>query len=249
MLSGIPKKAITPVGGSASGGELADRVAPAVTGLNLGNVLDLESCIGGAPAKIDIFEPDGVKAFIEATEFVPDVAAEHQECTGRLFDRAGRVERTIEIAVFSIDWVGGPQAIDPKEFEDECGGSGKTANGEAGLGAAFEIDQFSGCETKMAASVDQSVNRSEQVHVRVEKQNKIGTGFSDALIDGGSESAVFGIRYSAYTCVNAVDRTVLGRVVDYDRGDRRRHFSETLQAGLNDLCGIVCNNYRRSRQK
>ena len=81
---------------------MTDRMSSFMTPQHVGQVLDLKPCIPGAPAEIHILEPNGMKLLVETTEFFPDVTPDHEKRPGRLLDKAGLIERTVQVAIPSI---------------------------------------------------------------------------------------------------------------------------------------------------
>jgi hypothetical protein len=196
-----------------------------------GHILDLKSLVYGAAAKIDIFEPDRVKLLIEAAKFFPNIAPDHEEGSGRLFDKTGLIKGTIQIPILAIHRIRRPQPVDPKEFEDQRCRCREPTDREPGLSVPCGVHQFSRCHSVTAGRFPQRVNRGQQIHGRVQKEDEFGIRRRDALIHGSGKSAVGRIGDHARSG-NAGERGVLRCVIDDDGRNRGSHFSQTLEARL-----------------
>jgi hypothetical protein len=73
-----------------------------VTRHDVRDILDSIAGIDRPPTEIDVFEPDGSELFVESASVCPDIPADHQECAGRLFDRSGLIERSIQIPISAV---------------------------------------------------------------------------------------------------------------------------------------------------
>ena len=94
-----------------------------------------------------------MKAFVEAAERLPDIAPEHQKCSGRLFHRTRLIQIAIQVSVDAGSPDSRPQAIDSEQFENQRERRRKTADGKSGLRAPRRVDQLSRRQTVLTARV------------------------------------------------------------------------------------------------
>ena len=108
-----------------------------------GQILNFVARINGAAAEIHIFKPDRMEAFVQAAQYFPYFAAEHEKRTRGLLDGAGLFQVAIQIPVAAIHGVGGPQAVQSEELKPQRERGRKAADGESTLRPAGAIHKFS----------------------------------------------------------------------------------------------------------
>jgi hypothetical protein len=65
----------------------------------------------GAKREIHVFEPYRIKQLVKASELFENVAPDHEEGAGGLFDRTADVQVAIEITITAVHWIARPQAV------------------------------------------------------------------------------------------------------------------------------------------
>lgn len=107
-----------------------------MTGLEGGRIEDAPTGIRETSEEIDILEPEGVEAFVEAVDVEPGGTANEDAGAGGLDVFGGGEGVEVEGAIVAVDGVRGEEAIEAEGFEDEGGGGGEATELEAGLGQA-----------------------------------------------------------------------------------------------------------------
>jgi hypothetical protein len=96
-------------------------------------IADSEAGFSYAEAKVHVVKPDRTKAFIEAANGLPSLAANEKKCAGWLFDVLALSQIQIEAAPTPVAEIAGPNAVDGKIFQGQRSHGGKTPHGEAAL--------------------------------------------------------------------------------------------------------------------
>ena len=95
-------------------------------------------------AEIDVFEPDGLKAFIKPADAPPGLPPDQQKCAGRLLDIRGLIQDQVQAAVVPVDGVPGEEPVQPESLEGQGRGRGKAPDGKAGLHRTIGILEYTG---------------------------------------------------------------------------------------------------------
>jgi hypothetical protein len=221
-----------------------------MTGLEGGREEDAPTGISETFEEIDVLEPEGEEAFVEATGVGPGGVTDEDAGAGGLDIISGLEGVEVEGAVVAVDRVRGEETVETEGFEEEGGGGWEAAELEAGLGLAGRREEAAGGGGGVRIGLEESGEDGGgggEGGIGVEEEDGIGGGeVGEALVGGGGEAEVFGVGDEVDTGAGAdfVEGGVGGMIVHDDEagGEGMGEGEAGVEAGADVAGGVIGND-------
>jgi hypothetical protein len=146
--------------------------------------------------KIDVFEPQGVKALVKASQRFPGFTTDHKKRAGGLFDLGRGIMIHVKASELPVDGIARPQAIQPEDLTTQGQRRGKAPNRKARLRPALLVNKLAsgGRNAAVGASFQQGFDARQQHCVRIQQKNKRAANSGNPLIYSRCKTPIAGIR-------------------------------------------------------